>query len=138
MTPSDAEPQMIGWAILDAAGCVIRAGLGRDLPPGAVPLPEGLAPCDAARLLLAGGAWVARPPLPPPLVAPGEAGTLVSWSGLPEGTALRVADAETGCLLAEAAAEEGRIAALLEDPGTYLLDLAPPAPWLPASLEVTR
>ena len=122
---------MIRWAIIDATGCVTRAGAGQTLPEGAVELPTHLTPEDAVRMRLVDGDWIDRPAIYPPA----QSGGTVTYTA-PDGAVAQVCDGITGAILATVAASGGQI--VLEfAPGAYQIEVNPPAPWMRRADQVT-
>lgn len=117
---------MICWVLLTPAGCVARAGIGRQPPAGHVPLPPGVGPAAADRIMYVDGAWQARPDLPPVQVTP--TGRLIQ--DCPDGVQARIYDAETLACIGEVAAEAGALAIDLP-PGSYRIEFVAPEPWTP-------
>ena len=121
---------MIHYVTLDPTGVYPHtAGRGGVLPEGAVETPGDLLPAQILRMMLEGGVWVARPEVPPLVIAPPR----VICDGLPPGTVVTVVDGETGETLATLT--DPRFFTL-PDPGPYQVDVTPPLPWLPLSQRV--
>ena len=115
------------YAKMDDSG-VYPAELKTYAAEGWVALPAGTTVDVAVGLMLAGGAWVARPAIAAPTVTRTDAGWEVQYT-VPEGAACDVVDRDLGWL-DSVAASGGLIAFMLADAGPYQLEVTAPRPWL--------
>lgn len=118
---------MIHYAILDQDGYPTETGTRFALPAGAVELPPQINAEAATRMRLDGGAWIARPEIPAPVITDGT----LAFAGLPAGAVAEVIDGETGETLALVEEDAGQIEIELADSGPYQIEVEAPRPWLP-------
>lgn len=117
------------WIVLNPNGCIERAG-NTLRPSEAVDAPPQFGMEMCGHLWLRDGEWSLRLPLD----LPGDDGTDLVWSDVPEGTVFRVIDLEGGYVIGETLDTTLTLAEL----GDYLIEVEPPQPWLPSSVKVTR
>jgi hypothetical protein len=95
---------------------------------GWVALPAGTAAEVAIAMMLAGGAWVARPAIAAPTVTRSAEGWVIEFAA-PDGAVCDVVDPYLGWL-GSADASAGALAFVLADAGRYQLEVTAPRPWL--------
>lgn len=122
------------WVETDANGLVMRAGQSGALPAGATEVVTALPPSVLARMQMVEGAPVPRPAAP----AMNSSGNVHTIGPCPVGTVIEVHDLTGGEIAAvhtvAVAGEDVEIT--LADAGDYRIEVAPPAPVLPASYPV--
>lgn len=122
---------MIQYALL-SDGCADRYGRGYSIPDGFVQVPDDIPYGMIGSMMVVDGEWVPRPVLPDPVTVDG----VTTMKGAPPGTVCEVNDLDVGVILATVEEDGGLIEIELPDPGTYLLEYAPPRPYLPLSVRV--
>lgn len=95
---------------------------------GWVALPAGTAAEVAIAMMLADGAWVARPAIAAPTVTRGAEGWVIEFAA-PDGAVCDVVDPYLGWL-GSADASAGALAFVLAEAGRYQLEVTAPRPWL--------
>lgn len=124
------------YIIIDGDGLVEAAGFGV-APEGAVIVGSQMSPFDLSRLYVDGeNGLVPRPEAASPTID----GDDLSLPSGPEGTRLRVVDRVSDEIMWEQVTD-GELAAYvltLPDAGTYIVDIAPPPPWLPVQVEFVK
>ena len=128
---------MIRYALVDTDGYVTGAGSGPRLIEGAEELPEGITPQAAIHLQLLDGAFVPRPTVSEPKVTDFEAsGRAVQFTDLPPGTTAEITDTEIGAVIVTLPEVKGVIEIELPDPGRYRIEVTPPRPHLPMTIDI--
>jgi len=125
----------IHYIIIDQDGLVISAGCGT--PPEGAIIMDRAELRDLSRLYVDGAnGLVPRPVVPEPTL---EGDSLSVPSG-PVGTRLRVVDKVSDEILWESVTDETLTAhdLTLADPGIYVVDIAPPSPWIGAQMEFSK
>ena len=115
------------YAKMDDSG-VYPAELKTYAAEGWVALPAGTTVEVAVGLMLAEGAWVARPAIAAPTVTRGAEGWVIEFAA-PDGAVCDVVDPYLGWL-GSADASAGALAFVLADAGRYQLEVTAPRPWL--------
>lgn len=123
------------YIIIDQDGLVITAGFG--IPPEGAIITDHAELRDLSRLYVDGAnGLVPRPATPSPTL---EGDSLSVPSG-PSGTRLRVVDRISDEILWEQIAD-GEVTTYvltLSDPGIYIVDIDPPAPWIGQQVEFSK
>lgn len=101
-----------------------------------VAMPPGVNMSDCAGMMLINGEWQPRPRAAAPAIARVTLGWEVRFDGVPDGASCDVYDRDFQELLDDVPANQGSIAFLITDPGTYQLDVTVPAPWVGLTLNV--
>ena len=128
---------IVRYALLDPEGYPVRFGQAGSVPNGFTALPEGTSLQDAPLLHLVDGIWVYRPALTAPVIAPVPGtGVSITWTDLPALTQATVIDAQIGAELATLSEVLGQIHIILPDTGAYVIELTPPRPYLPMTVEI--
>lgn len=128
---------MITYAFVDAAGYVTGAGSGPRLLDGAVELPAGVMPVASVDMQLVDGAFIPRPALAAPEVTVFEtSGRAVRFTDLPAGTAAEIVDVDCGYSIASLPEAKGLIEIALPEPGRYRIEVTPPRPYLPLTIDL--
>lgn len=123
---------MIQFAFLDTENLVIAAGSNTLIPGGAVALPGEVTAEVAMRMMLLDGQFVQRPTLTEPELGVRQA----RFTGLPLGTTAVIDDILTGYQMATLPEVNGVIEIELPDLGLYRIEVTPPRPWLPMTLQI--
>ncbi|MCJ1901218.1 hypothetical protein MR829_12625 [Paracoccus versutus] len=121
---------MIIWAITKENGCIVEAGVSKEMPEGAIELPANVLPEASGKLMRIEGEWIERPEFPVPVIGNGS----FFVGGVAEGTTAFVYDKETLALMGVAEMEEGSIDIELPDAGTYLIEVFVPEPFVKPEL----
>lgn len=125
------------WAKLSPIGVpVILSNLGPEDETW-VQVPDHLGMAEARLVFLSAGGWLPRPVIAAPVAATSGEMLTLTWADLPAGSEWAVHDVECSSRIA-ADTVEGLLVLSIEDAGTYLIQIDPPAPWLPYSLEVAK
>lgn len=123
------------YIIIDQDGLVASAGFGTP-PEGAINV--GRAELRDLNKLYVDGAngLVPRPEIAPPTLN----GDDLSIPSGPEGTTSKVVDKVSDEILWENVTDETLTAHVLTlaDPGTYVVDIHPPSPWIGAQMEFSK
>jgi hypothetical protein len=125
---------MIRYAVLDAEGYVVRAGVAPVLPSDAVAVTGDQDPLLLRRVE---GEFVARPPLPDPVITALTPGLRVQWDDLPAGTVAVITDLAWDYEFDPQSDDAGVILMDLVSPGSFRIDLTPPRPHLERTVIIT-